>query len=204
MRDGSMSLRRVTFQEISRPMTNFVDLPNEIYYFKVARGHWEGIFMFRITSRRRFLRDRLALGNRFLALLLHGTQRLFGPAKIISDIRGDLGEGPVGTMHSRVWIRKFGVTLYAMRGTYVLDTDGVHVAVRMQERFGPIPFLDWKLKEATAAIGPGGMSSTYRMPLLGASWTGRYTVSPDRNHLRAVYTGSWGRAVEVIERTDDG
>lgn len=177
---------------------------NEVYYFEIAQGAWTGDFSFEITNFRAFFRDRLALKNRVLALVLHAAQKLGGASTIVSRIRGERQEGPAGTMHSRVWVRKAGLTLYTMQGRYVLDPDGRDVRVHLKERFGPIPFLFRNEKDATAEISDGGMRSTYHMPLLGAAWVGNYTVSSDRDHLQAVYESGWGRAVETIHREATG
>lgn len=173
---------------------------NQIYYFEIAKGTWEGRFEFYITNFSNFWRSSISLTNRALALANYLFNKIFGKCVIVSSIAAFPEEGAAGVARSRVWVRKFMVTMYRMRGHYVLADDGVQVEIRIHEQFGPVPFLFRHSKSVTAEIGNGGMSSTYHMPLLGGTWTGQYQVSPDRNHVTAVYESTWGRAKETIHR----
>jgi glycine/D-amino acid oxidase-like deaminating enzyme len=175
-------------------------LNNQIYYFEIAQGTWQGQFEFSITDFHEFRRGVLSLANRVLALANHVINKVFGSSVITSSIHAFPQEGAAGISRSRVWVRKYGIVVYRMKGEYILDPDGTRVKVRIWEQFGPIPFLLRNTKKVVAEIGEAGMSSIYHMPLLGGTWVGRYTVSPDRNHLVAIYESAWGRAKETISR----
>ncbi len=175
-------------------------LPNQIYYFEIGAGRWIGTFEFKITDGSAFKRAPVRGVFRLLGHLLEWVQRLVGPAKILSEIYPHPDEGESGVSRSRVWIRKFGVTLYAMSGIYVLGPNGCDVEITLRERFGPIPWPFWRTKHATAKITPDGMGSAYTMTLLQDQWAGRYTVWPSRMIVRAVYTSTWGWARETIRK----
>jgi hypothetical protein len=175
-------------------------LPNQVYYFDVAAGTWEGEFEFEIRSARGF---QAAPGRplfKFLGWTLEWAQRLMGPGVIYSDISPYPNEGDAGVSRSKVQIRKWGIVLYHMTGEYVLNKDGTNVDITLKERFGPIPLLFRNTKGAHACINPDGMGGRYKMTLLGDEWEGTYHTWPSRTRVRAVYESSWGWARETIKQ----
>lgn len=175
---------------------------HQVYYFDIAAGKWLGAFEFAITNFRKFRAAALPLKYRLLALAIHAINKFATPA-ITSAIQPYRDEGEAGVSRSVVSVRLFGITVYLMKGRYHLLADGRGVFVRIHERFGIWPFRVANEKTARAEIGPGGLSSTYTMPLLGGVWSGRYVVAPDRCRLVAVYESEWGRAKETIARVRD-
>jgi hypothetical protein len=177
------------------------------YYFEIGAGDWQGSFSFRITDRNRYRRAELSRTERFLVLGMELTHRLTGRSRIDSVVWARPEQGDEGVAGNTVRISRFGVTLYLLKETYTLSTNGADVAVHAHERFGPIPFLFKVEKRHPAIIHQDGMSSTYYIPLLGADWTANYTVHDDRQRIDGLLTCPWGEAIEAIarrERTPEG
>jgi hypothetical protein len=133
---------------------------NQIYYFWVGRGSWQGQFSFHIHDWQAFWSDRLGLKNRCLALCMVLVQKIAGPSAIFSTILAFPAWGPRGVATNEVCIKKFGVTLYLLREQYVLNPDGTMVFVHSRERFGPVPFLFRATKRHPARIHERGQSAT--------------------------------------------
>lgn len=176
---------------------------NSTYYFQIGVGDWTGVFRFNITSWGRFWADRIGPKNRFLALSMFTSTKLFGSAKITSHLDGFPDQGEAGVAANDVRITKFGVTIYLLKEQYILHPDGRQVHVRSRERFGPIPFLFNVKKEHPAEILDSGMRSIYYIPLLGTEWVARYTVRQDHDHIDSQMACGWGEAHEVIDRVRD-
>jgi hypothetical protein len=175
-------------------------LDSHVYYFDVGSGAWRGRFEFRLTDFRTFRGASLGVLNRLLALSMHWLIRIGGWCTISSVVTPHPELGPDGVADNAVRISKLGVTLYTLRERYTLDRDGTNVAVRAQERFGPIPFLLNRRKAHPAEVSPGGLRAVYHIPLLGDEWVGTYEVAKGRNHIDSTLTCGWGRATEVIDR----
>jgi hypothetical protein len=169
---------------------------SQTYYFAVGEGRWRGTFDFTITDRDGFKAAPLSFKNR---LMLKGMVRMT-PGRIDSDLSGERDMGVAGFMSNTVRISKFGLTLYLLRENYTLDSNGSDVMVQCRERFGPIPFLFRNTKHHPAEIHQDGMSSTYWIPLIGADWVARYTVSEDRTHIDGHLTCPFAEARETIDK----
>ena len=175
---------------------------NQIYYFEIGKGRWQGVFSFRVTDREAYEKSPLTLKQRFLVRGMEVTHRLTGDSRIDSDVWARAEEGIAGVAGNTVRISRFGITLYLLRETYTLDENGADVAVHAHERFGPIPFLFKVEKRHPAVIHADGMSSTYFIPLLGAEWTSTYTVHSDRTHINGLLTCTWAEAHEIIHKVE--
>jgi hypothetical protein len=182
----------------SLPLTT----PSHIYYFSVGAGVWRGTFRFRVTSWQQLKRARAGLMNSLLATTMHVTQRLVGASDLDSTIVPKPEDGAFGVAENTVVLSKFGVTLYYLRERYLLDPDGVHVAVEASERFGPIPIPGVLTRSFAypAEIRDDGMASTYHMPLLGSPWTATYQVQDSGEGLAGELVCAWAAASERARR----
>jgi len=176
---------------------------NQIYYFAIGRGRWRGRFGFRVTSWSELWRAPIGLKNRLLGASMAVLIRVCGRAMLDSVLGGDEASGSAGIATNVVRISKFGLTLYLLKETYTLNQDGSGVAVEARERFGPVPAILRRHFTYPALIHPGGTSSTYYMPLLGAAWTAGYQVDPDRRHIAGRLVCPWAEASETIVRIGD-
>ena len=174
--------------------------PNRNYYFHIGAGDWSGDFTFHLTSLGAFWRDRLSFKNRFLVAGLTLMMALLRRARIDSAMRAFADQGPSGVAFNLVRISAFGVTLYSLRETYTMLSDGTGVFVQSNQRFGPIPFLFNSRMRYSAKVDEGGTHTVYYIPLLGTNWIGDYRVSPDERELNSVLTCSWGQAEEHIRK----
>ena len=173
---------------------------NQVYYFKVGKGKWEGNFQFRLTDKDNYKQDPIGLKNRFLVRSMLIFQKLFGKSKISSEIKIYPEKAEFGTAKNVVRIHKFGLTMYLLKEEYFLNPNGKDVRVVAKDRFGPIPFLFTKNKEYPAKIYDGGYRSTYWMPLLGAKWECKYFVKEEMNNIDGQLTCAWGESSEIIHR----
>jgi len=98
--------------------------PSRVYYFELGRGTWRGRFAFRVTSWRRFWRERLGPRNRFLVLCLALCTRAFGRSGIESEMTAEPEAGRFGVARNRLRIDQLGITLYLAKEEYVLAPDG--------------------------------------------------------------------------------
>jgi hypothetical protein len=176
------------------------DAYNQIYYFQIGRGKWEGSFSLLVTDWASWWQHPIGFRNRLLVLAMVVCQKLVGASVVNSDLLGYPEQGIFGIATNTVRIHKWGLTQYLLQEEYDLDPDGAHVKVRSTDHFGPIPFLFRDSMDYPAEIHAGGMSSTYYMPLLGDNWICDYTVQPDRNHVAAVLRSPWAEAHEIIHR----
>lgn len=173
---------------------------NQIYYFQIGKGQWQGSFSLLVTDWHAFWKDHIGIRNRFLVIAMFLFQKVTGASVISSDMLAHPEQGTFGVATNTVRIHKWGLTLYLLHEEYDLDPNGSSVKVRSNDHFGPIPFLFRDSMEYPATIHAGGMSSTYYMPLLGTNWVCDYQVQPDRNHVDAVLKCSWAEAHEIIQR----
>jgi hypothetical protein len=173
---------------------------SHVYYFDVGRGRWAGDFTFRVTDWPRLRRASIGTTNLFLVAGMHTILRVFGKARLESEVTGDPDEGPAGVANNIVKITKLGIPLYLLHERYDLDPNGTDVSVVSQERFGPIPFLFNVRKMCSARIKAGGRGAVYQIPLLGDDWVADYSVRPDGNHINARLQCPWSSAEEVIDR----
>ena len=173
---------------------------NQVYYFEIGKGDWLGEFSLRITDWKAFWSDKISVFNRFLSLSMWFVSKTLGPSKIRCHLVAHPSEGEFGVCTNSVVISKCGISLWVSQERYILDPNGTGVTVQAHERFGPIPFLFKEYVEYPATINPGGMSSTYALPILGTQLTVRYQVDPDRNHVRGNLDGKWTHADEVLNR----
>ena len=97
-------------------------------------------------------------------------------------------------------ISRFRITLYLVKESYTLNPDGKGVVVNSNDRFGPIPFLFRNRNRYPAEIHPGGLTSTYFMPLLGTDWTAEYEISPDRRNIAGVLRRAFCECTEVMAK----
>jgi len=134
---------------------------NQIYYFQIGRGQWEGTFSLLVKNWKVFWKEQIGLRNRFLVIAMFFFQKLTGGSVISSDMVADPDQGPFGVATNTICIHKWYLTLYLLHEEYDLDPDGSHVTVRSHDRFGPIPFLFRDSMEYPAVIHIGGMSSAY-------------------------------------------
>ena len=172
---------------------------NWVYYFKIGTGTWEGEFTFSILNWSRFWKDSIGFWNHAFAVVLAVSQKLFGPSKIHSTMRGFSRWGPCGIAMNEMTIKQFGVTVYALRESYVLHPNGKDVYVHARERLGPVPFLFDKSKRHPARTRPDGMGTLYvNMPILGTLWDGDYSVKKEQNRIEALLSCRWASASETI------
>jgi hypothetical protein len=174
--------------------------PSHTYYFDIGAGVWLGRFTFDVTSWQRLMRSDIGKVNQLLVVMMHTVQLLTGAAKLDSTVVAKPDEGDFGQADNVVKLSKFGVTLYLLKETYVLDRDGSAVTVHAAERFGPVPRILSRSFTYPAEIRDEGMASTYHMPLLGAPWTATYQVAADRRHLSGELVCEWARATENASR----
>ena len=179
----------------SIPATN-----NQIYYFQIGAGEWEGSFSLLVNNWRAFWVDHIGIRNRFLVIAMFLFQKITGAAAISSNMLAHPEQGRFGVATNAIRIHKWELTLYFLDEEYDLDPNGSGVQVRSHDHFGPFSFFFRDSMEYPAVIHAGGMSSTYYMPLLGTNWVCNYTVEPDRNHVDAVLQCSWAQAHEIIHR----
>jgi hypothetical protein len=173
---------------------------NQIYYFEIGKGKWQGSFRLVVKQWKVFWSEHLSVRNRFLVLSMALFQKVTGKSVISSDLRAYPDRGTFGVATNSIRIYKWGITLYLLQEEYRLDPDGTHVTVKSKDRFGPVPFLFHDAMEYPAVIHSGGMSSNYYMPLLGANWVCSYQIQVDRNQVNATLKCNWAEANESIER----
>jgi hypothetical protein len=174
-----------------------VTSPNQIYYGTVGLGEWRGTFVFEIRSWNKLWKARIGFKNLVLVLALLFVQRLFGPARIRSEIRQESA-----LLFNNVYrLRKLAITLCEFRDMYRLDENGTGVEVRTDLRYGPIPGILESRVDYVATISHGGLVSRYDgLVLLGSKWTGRYWVHPDHDRVCGVLTCAWAEAFEYMTR----
>lgn len=173
--------------------------PNRTYYFEIGPGQWQGSFGFHVTDWRRFLGSSIGIVDRLLVVAMVLTIRLFGHATITSAVESSPDRGEAGVATNDIRITKFGIPLYTLEEEYRLDPNCRDATVVSEERFGPIPGLLESHKAYPAEI-TSGPEATYRMPLLGADWTGHY--EPAGDCIEAELTCEWATATELIHRVD--
>jgi hypothetical protein len=173
---------------------------SRVYYFEVGQGRWRGKFSFRVTSWSHLRGAPIGLTDRMLVVGMALFSRLVGTAKISSEIVGHLDQGEAGVAYNQFRLHRFGLTLYRLDESYTLDPSGRDVQVDARERFGPVPFLFRNRKRHPAVIHPGGLASTYYIPLLGADWTATYSIRPDRRHIDGQLTCRWAEAKETMDK----
>jgi hypothetical protein len=173
---------------------------NQIYYFQIGAGRWHGGFSLAVTSWRQFWQAPIGVRNRCLVVAMVVFQKLTGQAAIDADFRAYPERGAFGIATNVVRIHKWALTLYFVREEYILDPDGSRVTIQSEDYFGPLPFLFRDTMEYPAEIHAGAMSSTYHMPLLGATWTCDYRVHSDRNAVDGTLRCAWAEARETIRR----
>jgi hypothetical protein len=182
------------------------DAPSHVYYFQVGTGTWHGSFAFRVTSWSRLRSGAIGWRNTLLVVVMQLSQWATGKSRLESTIIARPTAGAFGEADNTVRLSRFGVTQYLLRERYVLDPDGTRVTVHAKEQFGPVPGILSRSFSYPAEIHPGGMSSTYHMPLLGDQWTASYQVTPDHNGLSGHLVSGWATATEQVRRvtTDSG
>ncbi len=173
---------------------------NQVYYYEVGEGRWNGEFHFYVTEWREFMRAKLGAKNRMLALMLAGVEKLPGKAIMHGEIACDPNEGAYGVARVDVSVERFGFEIYRLRGHYALDPDGVGVDIRIYQRFGPYGSPLENEKDATAKIEKEGYLGKYFMEILGDDWVGAYTLNPNHERLDAEYTCPWGVTTETMNR----
>lgn len=174
--------------------------PNQVYYFDIGEGRWEGQLDFRITDFAGFRSSDLTPLNKLLAGVLHLAGKLPGRAVMKGEIRCDPGEGPLGTARVEVAVRRFGIEVFRLRGYYGLEEDGAGVDIVAWERFGPHRLSAALTARGSATIEDGGRRAIYEMPIFGKQWEGDYEVDEDLRTLRAKYDSGWAVAREVMHR----
>ena len=173
---------------------------NQIYYFDIGSGAWRGRFHFRIVDWKEFRRARIGLLNACLCVVTHWLLLIFGPARIGSRIEAFPEQGEAGVATNDIFMKKFGIIIYRQVIRYCLHADGTRVTVRGWERYGPIPrFLQHDI-EHWGRIHPGGMRSTYDIPMLGDRFTAEYTIESGRSHIESHMRGSFAEAREILDR----
>lgn len=177
------------------------DCPNRTYYFDVGTGRWRGAFDFRVTDWRTFLTAPVGVLNRVLVVALVLAVRPLGAATMTSEVEAHPGRGEAGVATNDVRISKFGVTLYTFHEEYVLDPNCRDVVVVTEGRYGPIPGL-FTHETAYPAEISAGPRATYRLPLLGADWVGKYEPAEDGSRVEAELTSDWAVASETIHRVE--
>lgn len=175
------------------------DCPSRTYYFEIGPGRWRGTFDFRVTDWRAFLGASVGVVNRLLVAALAFAMRLFGAATITSTVEAHPERGEAGVATNEIRVTKFGLAFYTLREEYRLDGNCRDVAVVVDERFGPVPGLLQNHKDHPATVVPGPRAN-YRVPLLGADWTGRVEPSADGERLDGEFTCEWATVSESLNR----
>jgi hypothetical protein len=173
---------------------------NEVYYYEVGEGRWNGKFSFRVDEWRGFFAANLGLQDRLLGVLLHVVGLLPGDAIMYGEIACDPHEGDSGVARVDVSVERFGLEIYRLRGHYALVDDGVGVGIRIYQRFGPYGSPLENEKDATAEILEGGYLGVYYMKILGEDWVGKYRLNPNHRRLEAEYKCEWGTTIEIMDR----
>ncbi len=174
-------------------------MDNEVYYYEVGEGRWEGKFDFQIKAWPKWRATKLGPRNTVLSLVLHLAGRLPGAGKMQAEILCDPNEGS-GVARVEVSVRRFGQEIYRLRGHYALGADGQAVDIQIQHRYGP-PGLPWFKKRASALITNGGFTGTYKMRLVGSEFEGVYQIEDSRTEMKGIYTADWATCVEHMRRT---
>ncbi len=173
---------------------------NQVYYFDIAEGRWQGEFAFRIEHWREFAGAPISLLDRALALMLH-VNGLIPGTKMKGEILGAPDEGEAGVARVEVSVFRLGLEIFRLSGHYALEQNGTAVDIAVLERFGPPFFPVRGPAKRDAIIDNRGYRATYRIASLGSSWTGVYDLTPARDHLSATYHSEWGRIGETMDRT---
>jgi hypothetical protein len=180
-------------------------LPNQVYYFDIAKGHWEGVFDFRITDMQAYRKASIGWLNRVLVSALRLVIAAGGRPSIASIMTVSETQGPAGTAWNTYTLSKWGATLYVFKDTYQLDTDGERVVVTTDLRYGPVPAAITDHVVYSARITDGGFRCRYEgLRLLGAEWVATYEVTPDKNQVSGTLVCSWAKASEQIVRRAAG
>jgi hypothetical protein len=176
-------------------------LPNQVYYFKVGKGQWGGVFDFRITDQQAYRRASIGVLNRLLVFALRCVIGVLGRPSISSTISVSETQGPAGTGWNTYVLSRWGLTLCVFNDVYQLDAGGENVAVTTDVRYGPVRGIITDHVVYSAQITDGGFRSRYEgLRLLGATWVATYEVAPDKSHVNGTLTCAWGEASEQMFR----
>jgi hypothetical protein len=176
-------------------------LPNQVYYFEVGKGHWGGVFDFRITDPQAYREAKIGLLNRLLVRALRLVIAAGGRPSIASTITVSASQGPAGTGWNTYTLRKWGITLCVFKDIYQLDPGGERVVVTTDLRYGPVPGIVTDHVVYSAQITDGGFRSRYEgLRLLGVEWVATYEVAPDKSHVAGALVCPWAKASEKMIR----
>ncbi len=173
---------------------------NQIYYFEVGKGQWNGRYSFAIKDWKGFRKSKMVFKYKCLVIMINLINKIFGHSKIKSMITATSAMEKTGVANNDYRVSKFGITLFYSNEDYILNINGTDVIVKPKERFGPIPFLFKEDDEYTAKIHSFGMSSTYFIKLLGDNWIGNYTVAKDKKHVKGILNNGWAIVEEVMHK----
>jgi hypothetical protein len=126
--------------------------------------------------------------------------RLAGTARISSEIVGHLDQRKAGVAYNRFRLHRFGLTLYRLDESYTLVRTGETSKLLRANVLARCRLGFRNSKRHPAVIHPGGLGSTYYMPLLGADWTANYSIRQDRRHIDGRLTCLWAEAEETMDK----
>ncbi len=173
---------------------------NQVYYFDIAEGRWQGEFSFKIDRWKEFITAPISLIDRTLALILHLNGLIPGKTQMTGEILGAPEEGDAGVARVEVSVSRFGVEIFRLSGHYALAKDGTGVDIAVLERYGPPGFPARGPQRRDAIIDQHGYRAKYRITTLGAQWEGVYELDDTRTRLDAEYRSPWGSIGEHMAR----
>lgn len=175
--------------------------PNQVYYFEVAPGSWNGTFTFQVMSWRSLWSSSMSLKNKLLASAMGIFQRIFGDSSISSALTPYPDRGVHGLAFNRIRIHKSWLTLWRSDEQYALRPDGHRVTVDARVNFGPVSFLFRERDIYPATVIDGGMRNLYHIKLLGTRFLGNYRVQSDRRQVRSTLANDWAIAHETLDKS---
>lgn len=174
--------------------------PNQIYYFRIAKGEWTGNFNFKIKSWSKMLKASISIKNKILLTMMGLFQKIVGDASIKSIITPLPNEGKAGVAKNDFRIHKGWFTLFISKEDYLLSPNGKGVIVDAHVRFGPFSFLFREHDVYPAVIYDNGLKALYHIDLLGTQFVGDYTVRSDQKQVHSVLENDWAKAVEILNK----
>ena len=174
---------------------------NQVYYFEVAPGSWNGTFTFQVTSWRSLWSSSMSLRNKLLASAMGIFQRIFGDSSISSALTPYPDRGVHGLAFNRIRIHKSWLTLWRSDEQYALQPDGHRVSVDARVNFGPVSFLFRERDIYPATVIDGGMRNLYHIKLLGTRFLGDYRVQSDRGQVLSTLANDWAIAHETLDKS---
>lgn len=137
--------------------------PNEIYFDR-ARGPWDWLVEFEITSDSTLWGSHLTWLTKCRISLFAMTQKIFGPFQLWTHV--DFVKESQQVKHTTI-MKKWGFIFYKSHKTISLASDGIGLKLEGAEFFWPLISRAVSFQPVVGSVDVSTSKASYQMPLAG-------------------------------------